>query len=449
MISDDAGMGSNPPLNTAADLHPQVARLQAACEQAERRARAQSDLLANVCHEIRTSLGAITSLAALLAERDLDPEPRVYAETIGETADMLLDILNDVLDHARLEHGRLRIAMQDVSLDDFLAPIRTCLEARAVDKGIDCSVDVDPAVPERFRADPLRLRQVLTNFIDNAVKFTDAGRVTVRVTAAGEGDDARLRFSVTDTGIGLSEADRKRLFSPYEQADEQRRGHRRGTGLGLAISAKLVELMQGTIGCDSTDEAGSTFWFEVPLVTVAATESPRDAASCRSAPSPVADTGAAANAATPGVTPLVTSRGHILVVEDNRVNQLLVGTYLRQLGYTYEFAASGSEAIEAIRESAFDLVLMDIHMPDMDGLETTRALRAMGGASACLPIVALTANAVLDRQKVCGEGAMDDLLTKPIDAARLQSVISRHLAPRTASPSPASGARPQATARSA
>lgn len=281
------------------------------------------------------------------------------------------------------------------------------MQARADEKSLTLAVEVDDHLPEMLEGDPVRLRQALYNLVDNAIKFTPEGQVILRLTGRDDGDETVLRFEVQDTGPGLSRDEQARLFRPFEQLPTAGPNAFGGTGLGLSLVRNLARLMGGDSGCDSEKQVGSTFWFEVR---------------CRRA-------GRAAPQA--GQPPSEMTRsaggGRILVVEDNRVNQLLITTYLEQFGFEYVCADNGKAALELLDEGAFDLVLMDVQMPVMDGLEATRRIRARTDEAAAIPILALTANAMKGDREQYLEAGMSDYLSKPINAAALLAMINRYM----------------------
>jgi CheY-like chemotaxis protein/nitrogen-specific signal transduction histidine kinase len=392
-------------------LERTLARERAARAAAEHASQAKAELLATVSHEIRTPLGAIISMADLLANTQLDETQRRYAETLRQSGQGLLDILNDVLDYSKLSAGRFELDVCPFDFNDMMASVGAALAARADEKGLQSTIAVGDGCAQEFIGDPARIRQILNNLIDNAFKFTETGSVEVRAGFDGDAKDARVRFEVRDTGIGLSEDQKARLFEPYVQGDASVGVKYGGTGLGLSIARKLVELMDGEMACESTVGEGSVFWFQVPL---------RLAGEGRGTG---ADEAPAADDAASG--PL---SGRVLIVEDNDVNQMLIKAYLDSFGLAYEVAVDGQEALTALEAGSFDLVLMDIMMPGMDGIEATKRIRAFFGPVARVPIVALTANAMAgDRERYLAAG-MDGYVSKPVGAADLFAALAEHLA---------------------
>jgi signal transduction histidine kinase len=374
-------------------------------EEAEAAARAKASFLATMSHEIRTPMNGVLGMLHLLGNSPLSEDQRDLLETARGSAGALLGILNDILDFSKLEAGQLRIEATDFDLHRLIHDVIALLQGGADDKGLFLVAKIAAAVPRQVVGDPTRLRQVLTNLIGNALKFTSGGGVTVRVgLEQAEASLSQLRVEVQDTGIGIAPEGVATLFQEFVQADSSITRRFGGTGLGLAICRRLVEMMGGTIGCDSRPGQGATFWFttKVGLASVTAVPSV-PAAEYRAAIAPMA----------------------VLLAEDNPVNQKLTTILLSRWGHTVTLARNGAEAIDAVMGASFDVVLMDVHMPAIDGLEATRRIRAMGGPMAAVPIVAMTADVLEGDTARCLAAGMDDYVAKPVDPDRLQAVLAK------------------------
>lgn len=380
---------------------------EAARAEAERANRAKTDFLASMSHEIRTPLNAVIGFTDLmLASGRLDPGNRRQADLVRSSGNALLTVVNDILDFSKVEAGAIELVEGPFPL---LAMVDNCVSiARgpADAKGLEFRVRMDPSLPRWLKGDENRLRQVLFNLLNNAVKFTAAGSITLDVAPEeGISGGDRLRFRVIDTGIGIPKGKQNRLFQRFSQVDGSIQRDFGGTGLGLAICRHLVELMGGEIGVSSVDGGGATFWFTVLM--------PRTSAPPEALPSEVA--------AAPRRT------GRLLLVDDSAINQELARAVLCGAGHVVETVGDGQAAVDAVRERAFDLVLMDVQMPGMDGMTATRHIRALPGPVSRLPVIAMTANVLPEQVAAFRDAGMDDHVGKPFDRTRLYATVERWL----------------------
>jgi two-component system sensor histidine kinase/response regulator len=399
-----------------AELQALNVELVAARDRAESAAGAKAVFLANMSHEIRTPMNVIIGLTHLMQRDRHDPATAERLAKVGDAAQHLLDIVDDILDLSKVEAGRLPLAPTDFSVDALLARSRSFVAEAARRKGLALSVDRGD-LPDMLHGDALRLSQVLVNLLGNAVKFTARGSVDLRCDVlARQGDRWTVRFAVRDTGIGIAPARIEQLFKPFEQADASTTRRYGGTGLGLSIARELAQLMGGRIGVESAPGRGSLFWFTAVLDSAARTATPGDPAL------PTAESGES-------IERVLRERhrgARVLVVDDNLVNQELATELLRIVDLRSEVAGDGRRAVEMASQARYDLILMDMQMPDMDGLEATRALRTMPALERT-PIIAMTASAFGADRAACIAAGMNDHLGKPVHPAVLYDTLLRWL----------------------
>ncbi len=373
-------------------------------EQAEQANKAKSLFLANMSHEIRTPMNGVIGFTSLLDKTDLDDKQTEYVNTINTSVNDLLTIINDILDFSRIESGKMELQTEAVNLRDCLTTVVRLFSAAAKIKSLQLECVISNDLPEHLIVDPLRLRQIISNLIGNAIKFTEHGSIILRAERVSNNSSDELMIEIIDSGKGITNIEKNRLFDAFTQANYSIYKPDSGTGLGLAISKQLIELMQGSIGVKDNG-IGSTFWITLPIIETHETPEPLSKNSLTE------------------IDDCYTGL-HVLVVDDNAINRKLITTLLNQRGITTTQADDGKSALEIALNNDFDLILMDIRMPELNGIEVTKKLRAEK-TDKYTPIIALTAHALPHEQETFLQAGMDTCLTKPVLDYQLFELIDK------------------------
>ncbi len=415
-------------------IHNLVERLAAerrAREAAEGAERSKSELLAMIGHELKAPVETLSSVSELLRLSPLDPAQRRYTEMIAQSSQSLRGVIGDIGDLTKLEAGRLELAPAEFDLHAMIREVGQALQARASAKGLTSGVDIGASCPQLVVADECRIRQVLTTLLDASLSSTLEGSVRLHASALDVNGRWRLRFDVTDTGRGYGTAERARLFTPVLKVQSAASASREGSGLELAIARKLALLMGGEVGCDSAPGKGSLYWFTLAAghagqAFSAARPEQREPAALDEPVLELAEVEAVATASAQEAERQAKLQGHLLVIENNAVNRMLIAAYLDEFGVSYEMVGTGAAALLSLAAKRYDLVLMGMKMPDLDGIEATKRIRALQTPSGEVPIVALVSVKSGDRGAYLAAG-MDAYVSKPVRGRELYRVLARFL----------------------